>query len=76
MPVIKSVKKSVRSASHKRVYNLRSMRAVNTALKNVKKDGDKKTIVVAQKMIDKAVKRGVIKKGTANRKKSQLMRKK
>lgn len=39
-----------------------------------KKDDAKKIIAAAYQAIDKAVKRGVIKKNAANRKKSRLMK--
>lgn len=77
MPVIKSVKKSLRSAKQKKIYNDRRRRAMKEAMKTVrgavmdKKDA-REFLPAAYKAIDKAVQRGVIKKKAAARKKSRL----
>ena len=82
MPIIKSAKKTLRASLRKRVYNVRRQEAMKGAVKDVTKviaSGKKEEL--AQKMsaayqaIDKAAKRGVIKKNTAARKKSRLMAK-
>ena len=79
MPVIKSAKKALRGSQRKRVFNSRRKRAMKDAVKIVKKlvvakqkDGVGEKLSLAYKAIDKAVKRGVIKKNTASRKKSRL----
>lgn len=79
MPNLSAGKKSVRSDRRKRLYNLRRTRAIKDFTKQVtelvsagKMDDAKKALPLAYKAIDKAQKRGVIKKNTASRKKSQL----
>lgn len=81
MPIIKSAKKALRGSKKKRVFNERRKRAMREAIKNVKKlvnansAGSQKSLAAAYKAIDKAAKRGVIKKNTAARKKSRLAKK-
>ncbi len=79
MAITKGAKKAIRSADRKRVFNLRRKRAMNSVVKEVKTLAtDKKTkeanekLNEAYKAIDKAAKRGIIKKNTAARKKSRL----
>ncbi len=79
MPVIKSAKKALRSSQKKAVFNLRRKRAMKDSIKTIdklvvdkKKDEAQEKLAVAYKAIDKATKRGVIKKNTASRKKSRL----
>lgn len=79
MPQLSAGKKSLRSDERKRVYNLRRSRAVKDHSKEVMgllKDGKVKeataALPMAYKAIDKAAKRGVLKKNTAARKKSLL----
>ncbi len=81
MPIIKSAKKAHRSSLTKRVYNVRRQEALKGAVKDVSKtitSGKKADAEVKLKeayaAIDKAAKRGVIKKNTAARKKSRLMK--
>lgn len=81
MPIIKSAKKANEASMRKHVFNLRRTRDMKTAVKELKdlaakgkvEDAAKK-LPEAYKAIDKAAKRGVIKKNTANRKKSLLAR--
>lgn len=79
MPITKGAKKAHRSSLRKRVYNVRRKGAMNDSVKSVRKDvtaGNateaEKKLGTAYKAIDKAAKRGVIKKNTAARKKSRL----
>ncbi|MCK6462800.1 MAG: 30S ribosomal protein S20 [Candidatus Pacebacteria bacterium] len=79
MPITSSAKKALRQSNRRREFNLRRLNAMKTAVKQVKKlkeDGKKedalKNLSLAFKAIDKAAKRGVIKKGAADRKKSRL----
>ena len=79
MPIIKSAKKALRGSERKRVFNLRRKRAMKDAIKEITKltlSGGKKEaetkLSEAYKAIDKAAKRGVIKKNNASRKKSRL----
>ncbi|MFA6416064.1 MAG: 30S ribosomal protein S20 [Candidatus Paceibacterota bacterium] len=81
MPIIKSAKKALRSSTKKRVFNDRRRKAMREAVKDIKKLVLAKTPAEAQKKlsdayqaIDKAAKRGVIKKNAANRKKSRLVK--
>lgn len=79
MAITKNAKKALRVSERKAVFNDRRRRTMKDAVKTVRKDvlgKDKKAIKVdlalAFKALDKAAKGGVIKKGTANRKKSRL----
>lgn len=51
-----------------------SLKEIDKLLKEGKKEEAKKAISLAYKVIDKAAKRGVIKKNTASRKKSRLVK--
>ena len=82
MPVTSSAKKALRGSKKKRVFNLRRKDEMQNVIKEYKKlvlakktDEAKKLIPKLQKAIDKAEKRGIIKKNTASRKKSRLMKK-
>lgn len=79
MAITKSAKKAHRASLRKRVFNVRRKRVLGTATKTVAKAvaaGDVKaaetSLSAAYKAIDKAAKRGIIKKNTASRKKSRL----
>lgn len=79
MPITSSAKKALRVSDRKRVFNLRRKATLDSSVKAVKKlvaSGDKaaaeKLLPAAYQAIDKAAKRGLIKKNTAARKKSQI----
>jgi len=79
MPNTTSAKKALRASKKKKVFNDRRRSAMREVLKNIKKlawekkqDEAKALLSKAYKAIDKAAKRGVIKKNTASRKKSRL----
>lgn len=78
MAITSSAKKAHRSSLKKRVFNLRRKRALTGATKTTVKlagtslDDAHKSLSSAYKAIDKAAKRGIIKKNTAARKKSRL----
>ncbi len=72
MAIIKSAKKAIRSSARKRVFNLRRQKAMRDALKTFTKAPSAKLLSAAYQAIDKARKRGVIKKNNAARKKSRL----
>mgnify|MGYP002397089838 CR=1 FL=1 len=80
MAITSSAKKANRVAARKQVFNLRRKRAMKSAVKEVVEGvaaGTKETqalLTTAYKAIDKAAKRGVIKKNTADRKKSRIAR--
>jgi len=80
MPITKGAKKTLKADANKRVFNVRRFSAMKAVVKDIKKavaKGEKKTaeelIPKAYKAIDKAKKRGIIKKNTAARKKSRLI---
>lgn len=79
MPITKGAKKTLRAATRKRVFNIRRQRELVGSVKEVKKligegkkENAREALSRAYKAIDKAVKRGLIKKNTASRKKSRL----
>ena len=79
MPIIESAKKAHRASLRKRVFNLRRTRTMNEVVKKIltlvetgQKTEAESLLPKAYKAIDKAAKRGVIKKNTAGRKKSRL----
>ncbi len=81
MPVIKSAKKALRGSQRKMVFNLRRKRVMKDSIKTIdklvlgkNKEEAMNNLSSAYKAIDKAAKRGVIKKNTAARKKSRLAR--
>ncbi len=79
MPNTKGAEKALRSSKKKAVFNLRRKVAMKKAVKNFKElvkmekfsEAEEK-IPSVYKAIDKAEKRGVIKKNTASRKKSRI----
>lgn len=80
MPIKESAKKALRGSLKKRGYNIARKIQMKDAVKTVKKfvvdktpEEAKKMMSSAYKAIDKAAKKGVIKKNTAARKKSRLM---
>jgi small subunit ribosomal protein S20 len=80
MPIKESAKKALRQAGRHRVLNLARAKAVKDIVKKIKKlaqtdkEEAKKLMATAYQAIDKAARRGVIKKNTAARKKSRLMK--
>jgi small subunit ribosomal protein S20 len=79
MPNIQAAKKAMRQSAKRRVVNDNRRRAMKEAVKGIKKaittggKVAKEDIANAYQAIDKAVKRGVIKKNTGARKKSRLV---
>ncbi|MBU1179047.1 30S ribosomal protein S20 [Patescibacteria group bacterium] len=81
MPITRSAKKALRQSEKKRIFNIRRKKEMRGRLKEIKKlleenkkEAALKLVPTAYKALDKAAKRGVIKKNTASRKKSRLMR--
>ncbi len=81
MAITSSAKKAIKVSARKRVFNLRRVRAMKSAIKEARatatgvtgKSGDVQAkLSAAYQAIDKAAKRGVIKKNTASRKKSRI----
>lgn len=75
MPNIKSAKKRVNVIKRQSEENIPVKGSMRTAVKKAVKDSSKENINDAVKKIDNAVSKGVIKKNTAARKKSRLMKK-
>jgi small subunit ribosomal protein S20 len=78
MPITKSAKKAIRGSLRKKAVNDRRKKVMKEVIKKIeklvktdKKEADK-MIPAAFAAIDKAAKRGVIKKNNAARKKSRL----
>jgi small subunit ribosomal protein S20 len=81
MPITKSAKKALRGSLVKKAANDRNKKNIKEAVKQIEKLLKDKKNTEAQKLIpdiysviDKAAKRGVIKKNTASRKKSRISR--
>lgn len=81
MPIIKSAKKALRQSFKRKAVNDRRTKDMKDAIKKVERSVKEKKNDVAQKLlpvafaaIDKAAKRGVIKKNNASRKKARLAR--
>jgi small subunit ribosomal protein S20 len=79
MPITKGAHKAHRSSLRKHVVNVRRKTTMNDTVKKLKKLASGGSVSEAQKMlsaayqaIDKAEKKGVIKKNTASRKKSRI----
>lgn len=79
MAITSSAKKAHRASLKKRVFNARRKNALSDATKAFSKaiaakdvTGAGKLLPAAYQAIDKAMKRGVIKKNTASRKKARL----
>jgi small subunit ribosomal protein S20 len=79
MAITKSAKKAHRQSLKKRVLNIRRADTMKDAIKKIREDIAKNakkdavdSLKTAYQALDKAAKRGIIKKGTASRKKSRL----
>jgi len=81
MPITSSAKKAIRVSKRKKLVNDRrtiamkdSFKKIEKAVKAGKKEDAIKNLPEAFAAVDKAAKRGVIKKNTASRKKARLAR--
>ncbi len=80
MPNLQNAKKALRVSARKRVINDKRRRAMKERIKDVKAIASsdvkktKEALSLAYQAIDKAVKRGVINKNAAARKKSRLVK--
>lgn len=72
MPIIKSAKKRVRTANKAATRNSKTKRSLRTAIKTFQANITGNNANAAQSAIDQAVKKGVISKNKAARKKQQL----
>ena len=80
MAIKNSAKRAIRVSARKRVVNLRRVGEMKDDMREIRKmaeagnhEGVKKALPGVYKAIDKAAKRGVIKKNTASRKKSRIV---
>ena len=81
MAITKNAKKANRVSARRRVSNDTRRRTMKEAVKDVRKNvaeknekALKENLSLAYKALDKAAKKGVIKRGTADRKKARLAR--
>ncbi len=79
MAITKTAKRAIRSAANRKVVNDSRKKEMKATVKSTKalisqKDakGAEKNLPATFAALDKAAKRGIIKKGTADRKKSRL----
>ena len=72
MPIIKSAKKAARQAEKRTEHNVEIKKAIKSALKAFKLNPTPETLAKAQSEYDKAVKKDLIKKNTAARRKARL----
>ncbi|KKQ99348.1 MAG: hypothetical protein A2566_03435 [Candidatus Zambryskibacteria bacterium RIFOXYD1_FULL_40_13] len=79
MPITTSAKKALRGSKRKREFNIAKKELLNKAVKKVKKlVAEKKTkeaeamMPEVQKIIDKSIKTGLLKKNAGARKKSRI----
>ena len=72
MPIIKSAIKRAKQTLKRRERNISIKKDIKTAVKAFSAEPSAKTLAAAQSEIDTAVKKGLIKKNTAARRKSVL----
>ena len=72
MPIIKSAKKAARQASKRTAHNVEIKKNIKAAVKAFKAKPSAKTLSAAQSEYDKAVKKNLLKKNTAARRKAGL----
>ena len=72
MPIIKSAKKAARQAEKRTAHNQQIKKDIKNALKAFRKNPSSETLAKAQSEYDKAVKKDLIKKNTAARRKAKL----
>ena len=72
MPIIKSAKKAARQAEKRTEHNVEIKKAIKTALKAFKANPTLENLAKAQSEYDKAVKKDLLKKNTASRRKAKL----
>ncbi len=72
MPIIKSAKKAARQAETRTARNAKIKKDIKVAVKAFKSKPTKETLAKAQSEYDKAVKKDLMKKNTASRRKAKL----
>ncbi len=70
-----SAKKASRVETRRRVFNVRRAKTMRDSVKDLMKTGKGDDLATTYQAIDKALKRGIIKKNTAARMKSRVARK-
>ena len=74
MPIIKSAKKAARQAVKRTAHNQAIKSDIKSALKAFKANPTAENMSKAQSEYDKAVKKGLMKKNTASRRKAALVK--
>lgn len=74
MPIIKSAKKAARQAEKRTKNNQQIKKTIKTAFKTFKANPTMTNLAKAQSEYDKAVKKGLLKKNTASRRKAALVK--
>lgn len=81
MPITRNAKKALRVSERKQSVNVRTKKVLKEGVKSIEKlvttkqwKDAKSALSAAYSAIDKAAKKGVIKKNTASRKKARLSR--
>lgn len=72
MPIIKSAKKAARQATKRTAHNVEIKKDIKAAVKAFKAEPNAKNLAKAQSEYDKAVKKDLLKKNTASRRKAML----
>lgn len=72
MAITKSAKKAHRQSLRKKVHNDARKKALRNALKTVRADKKPESLAAAYQAIDKALKRGLIHRNTAARRKAAV----
>lgn len=72
MPIIKSAKKAARQATKRTAHNVEIKKSIKAAVKAFKAKPTAETLAKAQSEYDKAVKKDLLKKNTASRRKASL----
>lgn len=72
MPIIKSAKKAARQSVKRRNKNQEIKKVIRNALKEFRNNPSTETMTKVQSEYDKAVKKGLLKKNTASRRKAKL----
>ncbi len=72
MPIIKSAKKAARQAEKRRSNNQQIKKTIRSALKDFHAKPSAEKLAIVQSEYDKAVKKGLLKKNTASRRKAKL----
>lgn len=72
MPIIKSAKKAARQAEKRRSNNQAIKKTIRSVLKDFRANPTAEKMAIVQSEYDKAVKKGLMKKNTASRRKAKL----